>query len=216
LDKRAAVQEKIAGFDARASWLMSELWDTARRDHYLLRRDVPRVASLDEMVWPSVFRGSVWAPKGDLDWHAPERPSWIGPNDPLWESLSKLRETVVRCRYPGEVSIVAISVFGTPEYFDSGQMQGRFDGVEPSEPDANWRFLGFDVIDGYGHISGLSNCGYFPEERAPLESEWARHLNEWHLFSSYEHADRFRIVSDERVKEHSPFVVNGLYLIESI
>ena len=88
--------------------------------------------------------------------------------------------------------------------------------TEPSNIDMAWKFLGFDVSDD-DQLSGLSNCGLNESECSRQEREnWGKLLNEFHLFSSYEDADRFRIWIDKRVEEHVPFSVYGLYIIKEI
>ena len=65
-------------------------------------------------------------------------------------------------------------------------------------------------------MSGLSNCGYDPEERAALAPVWGPRLNDQHLFDEFTDADAFREITDRRVTEHAPFYVHGLWLIERI
>jgi hypothetical protein len=70
--------------------------------------------------------------------------------------------------------------------------------------------LGYDVAD-YDLLSGLTNCGYAPEEAASLAPVWAPLLNEWHLFGNPGDATAFAAVAEERVPEHAPFFAYGIY-----
>ncbi len=63
-----------------------------------------------------------------------------------------------------------------------------------------------------GLISGLSNCGY-DEEVTELRQRYGPHLNPHHLFAEREPALQFRRVTSERVLEHAPFFVYGLYCL---
>jgi hypothetical protein len=72
--------------------------------------------------------------------------------------------------------------------------------------------LGYDVADA-ARLSGLSNCGYTEEEIRDLSPVWAKHLNSFGLFSALDDAVAFRELSDQRVVEHAPFWVYGLWRI---
>jgi hypothetical protein len=60
-------------------------------------------------------------------------------------------------------------------------------------------------------MSGLTNCGYMPQEAASLAPVWAPLLNESHLFDDPEDAIAFAAVTAERVPEHAPFFAYGIY-----
>jgi hypothetical protein len=65
------------------------------------------------------------------------------------------------------------------------------------------------------HLSGLSNCGYEPPERATFRRDWARRLNDHHLFEDLATARGFRDATDGRVSEHAPFFVFALFRIDA-
>jgi hypothetical protein len=72
---------------------------------------------------------------------------------------------------------------------------------------------GYDVAD-YWMLSGLTNCGYKPEEEEEAASPapvWGPRLNDWHLFADPDDAETFADVMDKRVPEHAPFYAFGLY-----
>jgi hypothetical protein len=75
-----------------------------------------------------------------------------------------------------------------------------------------WRFLGYDIADA-GDISGLSNCGFEGRELERLRPTWAPRLNDHGLFSDISDAVSFRSATDQRVREHAPFQVYGLWLV---
>ena len=72
--------------------------------------------------------------------------------------------------------------------------------------------IGFDVAD-YWLMSGLTNCGYSPQEAAALTPVWGPRLNHWHLFATLAEATVFAEVTDERVPEHAPFYAYGIYTV---
>jgi hypothetical protein len=87
-----------------------------------------------------------------------------------------------------------------------------------TDPDAislSWTFLGYDVAGG-SFVSGLTTCGYTPEQKEDAARRWSASLNAYHLFESAEAANEFRPYADERVAEHAPFWVYGLYWIDEV
>jgi hypothetical protein len=184
------VDEKLLGFDAR------EHPDPAFRPprQFLLRHDISQLLTIDTMLWPGISL---------------QRPHWIGPNDPLWESLPQLE------RAAADVSCMIIAVTWHAETDFASEPQGQFgphaDPVDPPVRDSTWTFLGYDVTD--PGISGLSNCGYTAEEQPQLEARFARRLNANHLFVEPEPAFAFRAIANRRVKEHAPFFVMGLWRV---
>lgn len=187
----------LLGFDAREAGGGGE-WDEKRRGDYLFRPDVVRPLSIDQRVWrPSV--------------EAHDSPSRF------WDDLVHLQE-VVHAR-PERSWIVALGLslsVCSPEEAAA---------VEPFIPlgasgqvhtvDARWAFLGYDVADLGGSISGLMNCGFLPghEDVAALRSAWGPKLNSRHLFDDLADAVAFKDFSNQRVPEHAPFFVNGLWLL---
>lgn len=90
--------------------------------------------------------------------------------------------------------------------------QAIYANTNPAEPKPSWGRLGYDVSDLY-LLSGLTNCGYEPDEQNVLQGEMKRYLNQYHLFTDLNPALEFKEISDHRVPEHAPFFVYGLYVI---
>ncbi|HEX8703058.1 MAG TPA: hypothetical protein VF815_29745 [Myxococcaceae bacterium] len=88
---------------------------------------------------------------------------------------------------------------------------------QPYTVDAGWTFLGYDVADLGGSISGLMNCGFLPgqDDVEALRAVWGPKLNSRHLFDDVADAVAFKDFSNHRVPEHRPFFVNGLWLLSS-
>ena len=193
-------QEHLLGFDAREMWMTQEelMHPSHKRSTFLLRDDAQKALSADTMVWPSLFTNS-------------PTPQWIGANPPFWEDLQLLERSILTLAPYRLIAAtwhaeVALSL-------ETGPRLGPYD--RPADPryrNPDWQFLGFDITDG-GFTSGLSNCGYTEEERRLLVPQWAHRLNCHHLFDDISDAFAFRSLTNQRVAEHSPFFVIGLWLI---
>ena len=85
----------------------------------------------------------------------------------------------------------------------------------PSDLDKSWEFLGYDIADLAG-TSGLMNMGFLTgvDEVAALRARWGMHLNTSHLFVDRSRAEEFKSFSSQRVPEHAPFYVIGLWLVK--
>jgi hypothetical protein len=142
-----------------------------------------------------------------------EPPQWNGPIQGLWDDLARLRSHLdgawgtswQPCR------LIAVTLlYGLYPSEEQARWDERIVGVVPAAVDRRWELLGYDVSDEW-LLSGLSNCGYEADEVAPLRQRWGSHLNEHHLFTEVEQAKEFAKVSDQRVAEHAPFFVYGIY-----
>jgi hypothetical protein len=183
----------VYGFDARAPVRLADPdWTDPRRAQYLLRPDISRPLSVDPRVW----RGAL--PSGVTDGFAPD----------YWADLGALRHA---CEAHGldatTATLVALAV-------RDGRDEARalFIPCSPSTLDPAWPLLGWDVAD-TGLTSALSNCGYLPAEADTLRRVFGPQLNAHGLFDTPHAAEAFRADSDERVPEHSPFLVHGIFLI---
>ncbi len=208
--------ETVVGYDVRVMWLPKEvLWSPKRSERFLWRSDTTQVFSTDEMVWPRLLHGRVCGPEGDITWEGPSEPEgWIGPNSPYWARLADLEAYLVRHKelLPGLVWLVAISCIADPTVMPRCQYGPHLGDAQPVTIDEKWGFLGYDVSDG-ATLSGLTNCGKTSPETS---LRWETDLNDYHLFQSIDVADGFRQYIDERVPEHRPFVLCGLYKISEL
>jgi len=212
----AGYTERLIGFDARGmSDEATQRWTPEQRNAFLLRTDVALPLSTDTLVWPSVFD------TGDgIKQSRVPLPTWIGLNSPLWNHLHRMQtylsERLRRRVEPYWVIAVTRLSGDLPrnKRTDSWPYDER---TVPPARDTRWPLLGFDVSDG-SMLSGLSGCGYLEEESELVQSlrrRWASQLNAHHLFRSWLDALEFVRIADGRVKEHAPFFVYGLYLINS-
>ena len=200
------VPQWLHGFDARR--IPSPPWSEKRRNTYAIRTDVASPLSSDPLVWPSVFDQGVGiglspALRAEMGLSGLELPAWVGRHGPSWDSLERLEEALGEraVQLPGSVRLMAITKLCAE------------DAAEPRfVPRDGWLLLGFDVSDA-GLISALCNCGYSDrEEVEQSRSRWAHALNEHHLFDGVDQALAFKVASDERVPEHAPFDVYGLWI----
>lgn len=210
------VEESLLGFDAREMFLPPGThWDAARRELYLLRRDVHKPLSVDPMVWPSLFGdGLPDDERRRIGLDTAHLPEWRSPNQGLWDDLSRLKTSLGQLasepHWTVAVSWVSVDGFSKPSA-SAGPYRER---STPPIPSSAWRLLGFDVADA-GLTSGLSNCGYPQAEVAALRPAWAADLNAHHLFTDVRRALAFRDLTHRRVPEHAPFFVYALSLVEA-
>jgi hypothetical protein len=177
--------EATIGFDLR-SIVSDPSWTVDRRTRYLLRRDVPSVRSVDTLVWE----------------RPPELPRPPVPEG-LWPDLSDLFAAAGALDRTGVVA-VRITAFPEEEEEEDEPTPEITPAVERHD------LLGYDIAD-YWQLSGLTNCGYSPEEAASLAPVWAPLLNQWHLFDNPDDAEAYAEVTDKRVPEHAPFYAYGIY-----
>jgi hypothetical protein len=163
-------------------------WSDARRQTYLLRPEIARPLSCDRRVWRACRLA---------DGAFAECLPWVGVEG-------------VRQRAVGPCALIAISL-RADSVEDEARARAR--GCEGEvEVGPGWRFVGFDVAD--DAISGLSNCGYRQDEVGDLRATWAPRLNAHGLFEDVADALSFRGLTDERVPEHAPFAVHGIWIVE--
>ena len=193
--------ESVIGFDARESISnFPEAWDNQRIRQYLLKTKIIKPCSADLMVWDSIFHMLNI-----------ELPNWIGPGQ-QWDNLQRLQGYLKREKVDHSYWLVAVSKWSIANEENSFQ---KLPHVEPNSISREWDFLGFDIADPY-LLSGLMNAGYLVEEHEALSEKWSGHLNQYHLFDNFNLALQFKSLTDERVEEHKPFSVYGIYLIERV
>ena len=107
------------------------------------------------------------------------------------------------CVTSSEANTIALVERYGPGYFDN----------QPREEElltSGWRFLGFDIVDLRGLISGLKGCGYSEPTWSQLQNYFRGDLNDAGLFKDHLTASEFAEVRAGQIREHSPFVVVGI------
>jgi hypothetical protein len=153
-------------------------------------------------------------------------PEWIGENG-FWININELKKYHEKYNIQKkDYLIIAITLHlkdlneGLCQFWDEqGNCIQKWTHIEsidsPLSASEKWFLLGYDVCDS-GYISGLSNCGCIKEDGTveDREKQWGIHLNDYHLFNSIEKSFEFREFSNNRVKEHAPFFVTGIWIFK--
>lgn len=196
----------MLGFDAREMWL-SPKEDQYEDDRYsfFLRKNVIKQLSVSTTFWNSIFQ---------IDETLP-RPQWIGPIQSLWDNLQILQTYLYQseARPYWIIAVTLCSDLCEGEELETWKLRAA--NIRPAIPDKAWELLGYDVADEWLH-SGLTNWGFdkLTEDVEGIRKKYVPALNAYHLFDALETATEFRILSDERVREHAPFFVFGVWLIK--
>ena len=168
-------------------------WTQDRRERFLLRLDVRRPLSVDPNVWGLA-----------------RRPANEKSGTPLpWISVA---DAVHKYMASADSNAPAVAIGVVAEDAEEESVLAATTGVDGelvAEPD--WAFLGFDVAD--GSTSGLSNCGYDASEAHILRPVWGPRLNAHGLFIEIADALSFRRLTNDRVPEHAPFYVYGIWMV---
>lgn len=200
------MEERLLGYDAREMWLNYQNdWEQEHRSNFLLREDLIKPLSTDDMVW-----------KGVTDLYEIKTPDWIGANS-IWEDLEHLEGFLGKHKQLVKPYWVILITWlsENPKAYKSEYDAPYFEPVKPAQKKDSWKFLGYDISDAW-MLSGLMNCGYTPpDDIESLRKKWSIYLNEYHLFEDFEIAREFRDFTDVRVKEHAPFSVYGIYLVKT-
>jgi hypothetical protein len=194
-------EELLLGFDGRV-WGSSDSWDAKRREQFLVRTDVVQPFSTDTTVWPAVK-------DSDL-----RPPTCIG-HQTLWNDLECL-QSCLGSAATSRPLIIAVTLHLIKEPSDEvDRWKADVPETIPAFRAEPWSLLGYDVSDRW-LLSGLSNCGFLPgDDVQALREKWSDKLSDHHLFERLESAVEFRALSDQRIVEHSPFFVFGIWSIPS-
>ena len=199
----AFFDEILVGFDARDARAHDPGWNDERRQRSLLRPEVARPLSVDNVVWPTIFDGP-WeevqvldGPQGKqigVTWVYDRRV--IGPNAPLWHDLDRMKGRLAeQGAGPADVVLVAVAWCfrwnGEPNPYPEG-IWGPYAMVdtEPEELEESWTLLGYDVAGGSLN-SSLVSFYRTPEDGDRLREKWAPKLNEHHLLHDQDAAFAF-------------------------
>ena len=87
--------------------------------------------------------------------------------------------------------------------------------IRPLVRDEAWELLDYDVADQW-LLSGLTNCGFdkMTEDVEAIRQKYVPALKVYHLFDEIERVAEYKTFSDERMQEHAPFFVFGIWLIK--
>jgi hypothetical protein len=191
---------QLLGFAARVpAEEVAAHWDYERRSGYLIRKDVECPLSTDVIVWPSSF-GPQYNPTYQTHYDQVQD---------LAISLEDLHQSLRQ----EDIDIAATTVVAVEILLNRpvGDLYPAVRPIDPPSVDRIWRLIGYDVSD-ESLLSGLMNTKYSDSTlNSERESRWAQNLNIHHLFHDPAQALEFAKFSDERVPEHAPFFVFGLW-----
>lgn len=173
-------------------------WNELRRRQYLLRTDIDSPRSADVLVWPSLFD---WGVGLGLE---PALRTRLGLNGVRIPARLQLE--------PDKFDMLKFAVLhAAPALREAVGLTLRDASGEAAEGEV---FLGFDVMEADGVVSGLTNEGFSKEERGPLALEWTPKLNRFHLFSEAHHAETFSDTADARRPDQGPHRAVALFIWE--
>jgi len=206
-----SLEPTLLGFDIRIPpEETTALWSPKKRESFLLNPETSHPLSVDDYVWPSVFRYHM-PPTAILQRTStiPINPKYTEKN--LWLNLAKMRDCYGSSVGASErrgvevaIELMAKSGITLKEFPSSLLYQEKL----PSDVPESAFVLGFDVADA-GLTSGLNNTTYTVEDKHGLQG-WSSRLNEYGLFRALEDAHQFRAVTDERNPRHAPHWVYKL------
>ncbi len=199
------MSETLLGFQLRVDPRDLQAWDSIRRAKYLLTESIERPLSVDTTVWPLSKDESLCSNIFvDYETDPTKAPNGL--------DVYQLRNQPGNEKHSQEASgLIAITSFGDI----AGELKARhaIQDATTSVADleaAGWGRIGYDVAD-YWLTSGLTNCGYMPSEKTALSARFGGVLNAHGLFDDADDAARFGMESSNRVPEHAPFVVYGIW-----
>lgn len=220
--------ELILGFDAKEMWLRTgeyyDNYDDATyeklKESYLYRLDVEKVLTADNLLWSGVF----YLVQNVREYWKYEPPYTCTFSTKMCANLNELEQSLNRVEeLKGKrIWITAFSIIEGEcnkkdlEWWKSilTSSHSSLPAVTPSTPEAGWRFLGYDILDGIEGVSGLSNCGIHENKKQALREKWGPNLNEHHLFDDVSKAVEFKEFIDKEVPEHAPFYIYGIWLVK--
>lgn len=214
------MNQRLVRFDVRLNKddYVDAFWGSEHRNIFLIRPEIEWPLSVDPMVWPSVFYSEIFRQASKIPHGSIEVPPSTDDGQ-YWLNLEEMKSYYEAHRRVGTRGVpVGIELFSESslnEDFVSYMQRGIqcalvLGHTIPSKCPPGSELLGYDVADG-GWISGLSNCGYSSEERNTLRHPWVSRVNEFGLLKTLDEAVQFRLLSDTRVPDHSPFWIYGIW-----
>ena len=162
-------------------------------------------------MWSSILFQSEKCP--GLVTTGPTAPPGVVFGRELWSDLGLMRAYVREQGLADQGGWeVAFAWFSDQAFREPKPYRPYCEPTRPRLPDRRWKFLGFDVGD-FSMLSGLTNCGYQGSDHEDAARILPSGVNEHHLITTVADAFAFRTFSDNRVSEHAPFFVYGLWRI---
>jgi hypothetical protein len=211
----------MLGFDLklRPDKYVSSQWPSERRRTYLIDPSVLWPLSVDNSVWPSVFRYNKDASIDEserrvlvepTDFHQDALDLWAVPSD-MFQAVERSERHAASDLVPIAVEILSDQPLTNFEYWRAL----LDDSYEVTPLSSDWACIGYDVADS-SRLSGLINCSYTDKEKQEITHDWAGVLNEFGLLRTPEKALKFVSLTDRRVREHAPFFAYCIYSTQTL
>lgn len=216
------LKETLLGYDLRIKpeYYLDDYWTYDKRRESLIDPNLGWPISIDTSVWPSVFKYSgfngsyIFVNSMDHILNIEVEPLNVDHYKLcLWPNSSLMIKSAEEKGQLTKVVPVAFSIVGEDQLIRADSFWSEISIIKEAkklEKEYNFDLIGLDVAD-REFTSALSNCGYKGKARGNVEKEWKQHLNNYGLFSDYEHAASFALRSNDRINEHAPFFVYSLY-----
>lgn len=209
--------ELLIGFSIREMWISDKSSWEDRLSDYLLKNIYQKPFSVDSLMWKEIF--SAYVSRNDEQTQREDDPSgysyipypdWSVQRRGFYANLHTL-VSYVNGFWKDQWQpscIIAATILSTGD-------DERYEGdnkTDPQQIDYEWIHLGYDVADNECY-SGLFDGILTPKLRN-TRHEWASKLNKHHLFTDLDDALSYIPLANERMADHAPFIVYGLYLIQ--
>jgi hypothetical protein len=200
------MDETLLGFQLRVVPKSLERWQSPRRAIYLLRESISVPLSVDKAVWPSSDDKRLLADLfSDYSSNINAAPNGL--------DVYSIKDSVFLNRPPEHAGSLLIGITAMGDVAQELRRTHHIGATLYSIADlkANgWWLVGYDVADRW-LSSGLMNCGYTPDQKTVLSTRFGSRLNNHGLFDDPEAAQDFCVACNDRIPEHAPFVVYGIW-----
>ena len=192
-------QDEALGYDLRP-WPACDIQERVSldmRERFFLNPDSKAILAVFGYWWETVLKSvyrdlhedsEILCRQGIQTYPCPQ---FIGLNHPFWESIRQLKDHCVKVGVDRSNTLLISSV----RSFESNGVAMLDNGFE---------ILGYDTVDVMG-ISCLNNCGQTQQDWQYLRGKYVAHLNEHHLFDSWNIANEYAKDAGRLVPEHEPF-----------
>jgi|GEM_PF-2930289 len=182
------VEESIIGFDIRKPYQKNPEWFKKS----ILKQDIETVVSIDDFVFPEVEEVVSLCKENTVGF------------------LLSLPDSVSQDKNYWNIALAIDKSIKQELEQKFGQKLIDHDQTVDNLLEKGWEFLGYDIVDINGMISGLTNCGYTTEHKAEL-LEFLPLLNKFGLFNDRNTAQDFCKTRDIQITEHAPFYPVAIY-----
>lgn len=191
------------GFDLRLSPSLQR--DNPLQGNQRLEPDLGSPVSADPSVWLAAEEIAPFSLGGLPDFR---NPLHLSKSIDLLVDDCKRRGIPLTGLWPVCVTSYETNLLALVRRYGPGYFENQ--ASEEELQSQGWRFMGLDVLDLDGLISGLKGCGYVEPMWSQLRNRFADSLNEVGLFTEASIASTFAEVRGLEIRKHAPFVVVGV------